>query len=88
MTDVPLDLTRFAPGRCPHGHILRYGGEDSAELIPRRYQRGFLPCVSAGGIEAGRPHGAGHLSIACEGCYQEGRESIWYEPDHVAPSSE
>jgi hypothetical protein len=67
-----VSLTAFAPGQCDWGHYLG----------PGRVLNGFLPCLCPGVLAAGRPNGAGHVTVQCRGCLEEGRETIWFDPPH------
>lgn len=80
MTEPPVILAAFCEPVCEHGHVLKYGARKDAALIPRRSLSGSLPCNCAGAREAGMRR---HVTVQCEACLADGRETVFYDPPHV-----
>jgi hypothetical protein len=63
------------PGWCPHGHWLG----------PKRVLVGWMPCDCRRALEAGTVGRAmGHTSHRCLACQDQGRDTVHYDPPHIA----
>jgi hypothetical protein len=65
-----VNLTDFAPSRCPHGHYIGRKG---------RRLTSWTPCDCAGAMAGDQPR-RGHVLVRCVACQDEGRETVYSDP--------
>jgi hypothetical protein len=81
-----VDLTAFCPPACPHGHVLRYGGNSQGRFIPHRMLVSWTPCDCPASRERGGTWG--HVTVECTACERAGRKTAFYDPPCGAPAGD